>query len=364
MKWGKTSRPPLSEIEVHQLSIVFNEIKTRGEITFRFMRQASIEYSLYNLGNRENIAKIIEKLGDRLTVPGQMDTSFCADKLKLRYSDYTEDGKVFLRATLEQIDKAVLGWCHQSNELANRCDGWERKFVDLEKQHEVLYQEHCELSQQVDTLTQQNNELDRHISDILNSNTWKIGKRLSRVYRFISLKKAFILLLIIVITVNIVQFGSADRQAPEIFKALYNFHESDIFMLYDRQLTNRFALLMDLADITDNVNIIIYKGHERSSYGGPAIINESWLNFYVNRGSIEVLEYEPHTFLDTFDPTPYIVKTSEDKRTRLNYRIAVNTQNSEANEFIILMWHDDIVLFLDTSLLPEGKTEELRMMSQ
>jgi len=259
MKKYKNTVPFAQCFQNYQLGILFKELGDNGGISADRMAKNSIEYSLYTLGNREEISKLMLELGDRLTIQDPLNTSFCKDKIGLLYTDYSEmdDNKAFIRATLKEIDSTVMFLSSESNEKSrllhesnmqlneyvkhndaltvqaetlNHSNSALTQQVDaLTQQVETLTQQSSALTQQVNSLvqhndaltqqsalmmqhngtlaqhndtltqlnslfTQQNNEsmqqintLTQQVSDIYNSRTWKIGKKLQRAYRlFIS----------------------------------------------------------------------------------------------------------------------------------------------------------------------------------
>ena len=118
-KWNITNRVPRKKLDNFQLGILFNILKNDGDISTEEMKKHSIDYSIYNLSQDvQGIQKTIRNLQDKkqLTKKGSMDVSFCSAKLKLRYTDYNEDNKLFLRATLTEIDKAVTFLSAESDE--------------------------------------------------------------------------------------------------------------------------------------------------------------------------------------------------------------------------------------------------------
>jgi hypothetical protein len=138
----------------HQLSLLFREIKGLGEISMHAMKQNSIEYSLYNLGDKIEIDVIMAN-SEKIVVKNPMDISFCSDKLRLRYTDYGNDEKTFMRAVLTEIDMTV-------SHLSGVID---------------------ELTQKNNVLTAESDDLARHISDIYNSRSYRTMLLLKRIAR-------------------------------------------------------------------------------------------------------------------------------------------------------------------------------------
>jgi hypothetical protein len=142
-------------LDLYQIGMIYNEVKKTGELSPDKTRELSIDYAmLVDHGKndemviigREALEELKKELGGDMVITGQMNTSFCEDKLAPRYTAYTFDDKIYMRILLNEIDSALM-------ELSGIiCDSTQR--------HE------------------------RNVSEILNSNTWKIGKVFQRVFRF------------------------------------------------------------------------------------------------------------------------------------------------------------------------------------
>jgi len=268
-KWKPSYRAPREILDISQVGVIFNEIRDFGDVTPEKIKQYSLNYAMlldYNTSNeiavtsKEELDKIKNDLGEHLEIAGPMNTNFYGDKLELRYTDYTEDSKVFIRVVLKEVDDTVMAISSESGQRAEAIDRLTQHINELTKQGADLRQHINALSQQInesiqqntalnlqnselvqqitavnkqnedlnnnantltqqnielgqqnneltqrnidlarqindlnlqaDTLTLKNNELMQHnnslaqqISDIYDSNTWKAGKKLQRVYR-------------------------------------------------------------------------------------------------------------------------------------------------------------------------------------
>ena len=151
---------PVWEGEAFQYGLMWDELKEKGEISHDSIVQHCIKYGVPD----DHLAKLMPEIENSLTIEGQMDVSFCSEKLGLRYTDYSEMDRTFLRATLTEVESAVMS-------LPKR--EWET--IRLYK----------ELQNENNALTQQNNALTQEISRIHKSKIWKIGKRLKRAFRFL-----------------------------------------------------------------------------------------------------------------------------------------------------------------------------------
>ena len=221
-KWSLSERSSRDILDVLQLGVLFNHLKRAGEAPAEELQRYSLEYALFAdfdmrknghiFYSREDIDNLKNDLGSNLTVAGALNTSFCSDKLSLRYTDFREDNKAFIRAVLKEVDDAVMNLSSESNERAQRIlelthitdelthqiDSLMHQNDALTQQRDALVEQNGELTHQRDTLTHQRDDLVQHnyaltqhrdelelqITNIYNSNTWKIGKRLQRMFRF------------------------------------------------------------------------------------------------------------------------------------------------------------------------------------
>ena len=225
--WTRPHRMPRDLLDVIQTGLPFNGIRDSGEMTSDEIRLFSLEYAMFLdhsktddrvFFSREDIDKLKSDLGVDLTVLGLMNISFCAEKLDLRYTDYSEDNRTFIRATLTEIDKAVTYLSSESDDRARQISevshhnivltqqnaaltqenaDLTHHNITLTHQHAALYQQNTALTQESAALTQQNTALNQQsaalsqqntalaqqISDIYNSRTWKMGKCLQKMYR-------------------------------------------------------------------------------------------------------------------------------------------------------------------------------------
>ncbi len=167
-----------AQMDALQYGAMFNLLRERGEIPRESMRQFCVEYTLrqvlgteeaermakepgampidaamYQRLGEEETARRIAELGDAATVYGPLDTSFCADKLALRYTKaYNGMDPAFWRAVTGEIDAAAEALLKKAGEST--------------------------------LLAAQNGELNRKISDIYASNTWKTGSKLKKFFRY------------------------------------------------------------------------------------------------------------------------------------------------------------------------------------
>ena len=170
-KWQAPERMDRDILDAFHLGVLFNEIKQSGDVTAEELKQFSINYAMLldastkdelRLTGKDELEKLKRDLGDTLEVAGRLDTSFGGDKLVLRYTDYKDEFKALIRATLEITDSAVTY-------LASESDGKTTTINELVRQKN-------ELGRQID-------ELNLSISEIYNSKTWKLGNKLNKVFR-------------------------------------------------------------------------------------------------------------------------------------------------------------------------------------
>ncbi|MDR2600766.1 MAG: hypothetical protein LBC73_10900 [Oscillospiraceae bacterium] len=181
--------------------------------------------------------------------------------------------------------------------------------------------------------------------------------------KFISLftvQNVLIILVFAVVLINVLEFQEMDNRAPLRFKAFYRYpSDMDIYEIAFWEVPvhrSRHEYAYDLGKVSDNANLIT---PPHGLHLGEWINPFRYFVFLGNIKSFEWLEYDPHSFLDDFDPTPYIIPpTYEDSR----HRIALNSEHTQATEFITLWWHGYIVIFIDTSLLPDYMYERIEML--
>jgi len=166
----------------HQLAILFNELKQNGEITPDKMKLYSLEYSVRNSKNNLSAGELIKiknELGESLIINGPMDVSFCADKLKLRYTDYSDDNKIFLRAT--------------SNEIYSTVSFFSSEYDIKLRQLNELGQERNGLVMERDRLLVERDGLVAERDDLLNSRSWRVTKPMRELAAFIRRNKVLYL---------------------------------------------------------------------------------------------------------------------------------------------------------------------------
>ena len=109
----------------HQFGPFYKEFKEEGRISQEQIKRLSVEYSLYNLGSRRKAEKVMRELGGGLLVRGPLDVSFCAEKLKLRYTEEENDDSALWRSTLAAIEATVAAL--QKREKTCPCRRWQAK---------------------------------------------------------------------------------------------------------------------------------------------------------------------------------------------------------------------------------------------
>ena len=137
-KWKTSNRDPREILDALQLGVLFNEIRDNGDVALDKIKQYSINYAMMldadKFGNisvykSEELEKIKFALGEALTITGKMQTSFCSDKLKLYYTNYNENSKIFMRAILTEIDKVVTFLSAESDEKSKLINEIQRKYL-------------------------------------------------------------------------------------------------------------------------------------------------------------------------------------------------------------------------------------------
>ena len=94
---------PLREGLGFQIGLIYDDLRENGEISHENIVQHSIKYSVPEC----SLGKIMREIKDRISIEGKMDVSFCRDKLHLRYTDYKDTDKTFLRSTLTEFEATL-----------------------------------------------------------------------------------------------------------------------------------------------------------------------------------------------------------------------------------------------------------------
>jgi len=148
-----------------QLGLIWDSLKEYGEISDELIIQNSIRYSIPDY----LLSEALPKCKDNLMVAGIMDVSFCENKLHLLYTDYSDTQKTFIRATLLEVEAAIMSLPKREWEVNRLLDELQKKQVYLENDK---------------------NDLQNCINEIYKSNAWKIGKKIASIYRrFIPYRK-------------------------------------------------------------------------------------------------------------------------------------------------------------------------------
>ena len=180
MKVIDNSLPFEETLKNHQLGILFKVFKDKGYIKNEELVTNSIEYSLYNKGERTAIAKQMLKYEDEITIFQPMNVHFCANKLTLRHTNYEKTPELLIRSILSEINSTVMYLSSQIRkneqallESAHQCDVTTQENIALTQQVNILTKHADELSQQVNILTeqaddrlQQVNILTKHADDL------------------------------------------------------------------------------------------------------------------------------------------------------------------------------------------------------
>ena len=170
-KWRET----FPEREGHglQLGAIWDELRDTGEISQELIVKHSLEYGVEDY----NLANILPEVGDNKTIEGKMDTAYCSDKLKLKYTDYKEASMTFIRATLTESELTFAA-------LPKREEDTIKLYEKAQSDINDLRQRIGELTWKCNELTDGNERLKRDISEIYSSKKWKIGNKVSRMLRF------------------------------------------------------------------------------------------------------------------------------------------------------------------------------------
>ena len=190
--------------------------------------------------------------------------------------------------------------------------------------------------------------------------------------KYVGIFKPLIVLVVIAIIVNVIQLSDIDdpgnygfKNSHEIqfMKALYKTQEPDIFrsaVARNEVWAKWFGVYVAIGSVGNNINLLM-----PADFRGGVVFND--LRMAVsNVKSIEVLNYSPSTFLDTSlhlsnDTNP--VSISNEQYNFAEQFLLIFDLYSDSVKELILLTDDDVLIFLDTSLLTDeayDRIEELR----
>ena len=212
---------PVREGLGFQLGKIWDDLLLHGEVSREIITRHCIIYS----ADEHILSKVMPEIENNLIIEGVMDTGGCADRLELRYTDYSDTDRTFIRSTLSEVELALASlpkreWetirllertQHENKSLVQHLGELDQHIIELGYHINKLNQESDNKSQHINTLDQHiielgqrikaleqetdeksrhisgldklNTELNQQISGILGSNTWKAGKRLQKVFR-------------------------------------------------------------------------------------------------------------------------------------------------------------------------------------
>ena len=219
-KWGMNNRAPRDILDIHQLGILFNAIKENGDIPHDKIVKYSIEYAMlldFSISgeminiNIEKLDKIKNDLGSKLEISGSLNTSFCKDKLKLRYTNYNENNIIFMKSMLKETDNTIMFLNRESSDrevyinnlnqtlnennikykeniskLEYEQQVLENKYKNLINENNNLIIHYNNLSNDKKNLIINFNNLTEERDNLLNSRSWRITKPLRYISRKIN----------------------------------------------------------------------------------------------------------------------------------------------------------------------------------
>jgi len=189
---------------------IFNLIKEHGEIT----KETVEKYSLLYFGQRfEDAERTVRELNDEILINGPLPTGFCKGDLRLKYTDYKDTEKTWLKELLTQIEEVLTTLPYREAEavflmretrrhnqelirhLKQREDevkyrddlikqwDYEIKHRDeiIKNMDEIIRQREDEVKYRDDLIKQKDNE----INDIYSSRSYKIARLFHKVFRLV-----------------------------------------------------------------------------------------------------------------------------------------------------------------------------------
>jgi len=183
------------------------------------------------------------------------------------------------------------------------------------------------------------------------------------IMKFLGVNYFFIILIMIFTSVNFAQFKSIDnfenytrgdfasRHEMTFMQALHNTNEPDIArsaVEISHVWRRLLGMYVDIGYVCNNVNIIVPSDYREYISIDPITLITG------NIGSIEKLDYNTRLLANLLLPTldlDYNTKSNEIFPDNRQYRIIYNPKNDYVKELIILSNYDDMIIFLDMSLL-------------
>jgi hypothetical protein len=142
---------------------IFDYIKQHGEISRNGVREHSLEYAVFPF---EEASRVISELDGDILIHGPLPTGFCRGNLKLKYTDYTDTGKTWIKTTLTEFEDALTKLPEREaeavylmRETRRHNNGLQRlldsKEEEINRQENVIRQRGEEIKQQEDLIKQQ-----------------------------------------------------------------------------------------------------------------------------------------------------------------------------------------------------------------
>jgi len=190
---------------------IYDYIKQYGDISEEAVIQQSLEYTIFPI---EEASRMINELGDNVLIHGPLPTAFCKGDLKLKYTDYRDTEKTWIKDTLINIESAFTKLPEREAEAVYLMRETRRHNNDLtralEAKDEVIRQRDIEIKNHNELIRQQDIEiknrdelvrqwdieiknrdvlikqLDTELNDIHRSRSWKLARVFSKIFRFLN----------------------------------------------------------------------------------------------------------------------------------------------------------------------------------
>lgn len=172
---------PTWEGQAFQYKLIYDDLAKSGELSHDIIKKHSLIYG-FQEGHFDNIHP--------QTIDESMNVLWCNDKLTLRYTNYENVHKTFLKELLYAIESTLfLVPEREQKTIEMLCDSQRlhneitARYYELTNGYNNLTLQNDELIKKQNELVQKNREQALLIDEIYNSNTWKFGKKVQQIYR-------------------------------------------------------------------------------------------------------------------------------------------------------------------------------------
>ena len=243
-KWngpGRIRYAYLKELDLLQDGVIFNGIKSSGELKEENLSNFSINYAMFydcdkknerRIKSIEDIENIKKELKEEFIIYNIMNTTFCSEKLNLIYTNYiNDDNKSFFRATLSEIYKTISYLASESDERENNLIEASSQYKTLEQQNNVLEQQNNILENQNNVFKEQIFRITQQLTSIKNSRSWRFTKPLRKLTAFVRKHRILCLFAKGLLSIKRIGIFKTFRKIKKFFKINLIRNKSSLYLL-------------------------------------------------------------------------------------------------------------------------------------